>query len=154
LGHHANAIALPQTAEEVLLGPSVVEAGLLGLQDFRHIPSNHPPYVDANLFFVDPSRAHAHERTPPLATSARSPLRGCATLLLPHRFRSQPAAVDWTGRMVSEWGLRLLPLPTSPPDLNNAPFLAQGHSTGHGGSSAWTGATNRGIHSPSDSLRG
>ena len=50
LGHHADAVALPQAAEEVLLGPGEFEAELLGLQDLGHVPANHPADVDAGLF--------------------------------------------------------------------------------------------------------
>src|SRR5438552_1780946 len=50
LSDHADAVALAQTAEEVLLGPGVVEAGLLGLQDLGHVAANHPANVHADLF--------------------------------------------------------------------------------------------------------
>jgi hypothetical protein len=58
LGHHANAIALAQTAQEILLGPGVFETLLFRLEDFGHVAANHPADMDASLFFFRTTRAH------------------------------------------------------------------------------------------------
>ena len=66
LGHHADAVPLPQAAEEVFLGPGELEALLLGPQDLRHVPADHPADVDADLF-LRWRTTRAHRRTPPPA---------------------------------------------------------------------------------------
>jgi hypothetical protein len=48
LCYHANAIALPQAADEVFLGPGELEAVSLDPLNLRHVPPNHPPDVDAD----------------------------------------------------------------------------------------------------------
>ena len=76
LGDHADAVALAKAAEEVLLGPGVLEALLFGLQHFRHVPAYHPADVDADLLLLCPVRTHFEDSSPPLARHARDPLRG------------------------------------------------------------------------------
>src|SRR5207248_9923962 len=76
LGDHADAVPLAEAAKEVLFGPGVLEALLLGLQDLGHVPADHPAYVDADLLLLGLVRAHTD--TSP-RHGARSPLRGCAT---------------------------------------------------------------------------
>src|SRR5207244_4634393 len=71
LGDHADAVALPQTAEEVLLGPGEFETGLFGLQNLRHIAADHPANMDARLFFFRTTRAH--ERIPPSPRARGAP---------------------------------------------------------------------------------
>src|SRR5439155_22401809 len=122
LGHHANAIALPQAAEKVFFGPGEIEARLLGLKDFGHIPPDHPADVNANLCFFCATRAH--EQPPP--SPHAHPLRGShASASVP----VQPAAISQAGGMLNELGGRQPLTPTSPPDISNAPFPAQGHSS-------------------------
>src|SRR5262249_41245538 len=75
LGDHADAVALAQAAEEVFLGPGELEALLLGLEDFGHVPPNHPADVDARLFLLRATRAHTD--TSPRRGAGR-PLRGHA----------------------------------------------------------------------------
>src|SRR4051812_50037683 len=62
LGDHADAVALPQAAEEVFFRPGVLEALLFGLQYLRHVPPYHPADVDADLLLLCPVRTHL--RTP------------------------------------------------------------------------------------------
>jgi hypothetical protein len=56
-GNHSDAVALAETAYEVFLRPGELEAPVLNLQNFGHIPPNHPSDVDANFLF--PLGAHA-----------------------------------------------------------------------------------------------
>ena len=57
-GNHADAIALAEAAEEILLGPGEFETLRFDLQDFGHIAANHPANVNACLFFFGTTRAH------------------------------------------------------------------------------------------------
>ncbi len=59
LGHHADAVALAQAAQEILLRPGVFKTLLLRLQHFRHVPTDHPPDMHANLFLLRSVRAHS-----------------------------------------------------------------------------------------------
>src|SRR5205823_8806312 len=104
-------------AKEVLLRPGEFKASLLGLQNFGHIATNHPPNVDANLFLF--SSTYAHERPPPSRHErAEPPIRGgCATLLLASRLES--AAKDRSGGMLGE-RRTIRPSSTTAPDLSNA----------------------------------
>jgi hypothetical protein len=71
LGHHADAVPLPQAAEEVVLGPGELEAGEFDRHHVGHVPADHPPDVDRVRVRVGPlavpaqRAARAHERTPP-----------------------------------------------------------------------------------------
>src|SRR5262249_1946297 len=78
LGNHADAVALSETAEEVLLVPGEFETGLFRLQNLGHITADHPANMDARLFFFRTTRAH--ERIPPPRLSARNPPHGCTAL--------------------------------------------------------------------------
>src|SRR5437867_2070277 len=78
VGHHADAVALPQTAEKVLLGPGIFKALLLGLQNFGHVAPDHPTNVDANLLLLGPTRVH--EGLPPLRTAREAPSVGAPRL--------------------------------------------------------------------------
>src|SRR5262249_26764481 len=96
LGHHADAVALAQAAQEVFLGPRVLEAILLGLQDFRHVPADHPADVDPNLIQLLTAGTH-----PPLLFSprdgAQGPLRG-----YPNPYVTAVEVPMWTGSAVAE----------------------------------------------------
>src|SRR5262249_47049625 len=70
LGHHADAVALPQAAQKVFFGPRILEALLLRLQDLRHVPANHPADMDTNLFLFRAVRTH--DQPPLLPLHARS----------------------------------------------------------------------------------
>src|SRR5262249_1568246 len=76
LGDHADAVALAQAAEEVLLGPGELEALLLGLEHLGHVPADHPADVDANLFLLWSVRAHNHSPPPPPPRRAARPPPG------------------------------------------------------------------------------
>ena len=41
-GDHADAVALPEAAEEIFLGPGEFEALPFDVEDFRHIAADHP----------------------------------------------------------------------------------------------------------------
>ena len=58
LGHHADAIALSEAAEEIFLILGIFEAKLFGLQDFGHIAPNYPANVYANLFILCSTSVH------------------------------------------------------------------------------------------------
>jgi hypothetical protein len=47
LGHHADAIALPQATYEILFEPGKFEAAIFDFQDFWHVSPNHPTNVNA-----------------------------------------------------------------------------------------------------------
>src|SRR5438132_12141382 len=87
LGDHADAVALAQAAEEVFLGPGVVEALLLGRQDFGHVAADHPADVDANLVLQVSSGIHGSR--PPLR-GPRSRWAGARAAPFPFRLRSTP----------------------------------------------------------------
>src|SRR5262249_61781222 len=72
LGHHADAVALPQAAEEVLFRPGILEALLLGLQDFGHVAADHPADVHADLLLLGLVRAHETDTSPRTARKAPS----------------------------------------------------------------------------------
>jgi len=46
-GHHADAVALPETAGEVLVGPGELERLALDADHLGHIPADHPADMDA-----------------------------------------------------------------------------------------------------------
>jgi hypothetical protein len=46
LGYHADTVSLAETAEEIIFGPGVFEAGSLCPHHFRHVPADHPPDVN------------------------------------------------------------------------------------------------------------
>jgi hypothetical protein len=50
LGHHANAIALPQAANEIVFLPGEFKALRLDVEYLGHIATNHPPDVNANYW--------------------------------------------------------------------------------------------------------
>jgi hypothetical protein len=52
LGHHADAIALPQAADEFFLEPGELEAGSLDVEHLLHIAADHPADVYAELWLV------------------------------------------------------------------------------------------------------
>ena len=52
LGHHADAVALPQAAGEVFVRPRKLKSFLFDVEHFPHVTSNHPTDVDANLFLL------------------------------------------------------------------------------------------------------
>jgi hypothetical protein len=58
LGHHPNAIPLPENPEEFFLGPGMLEAGVLNGQDLGHIASDHPANMDPSLGLDEGNRAH------------------------------------------------------------------------------------------------
>jgi hypothetical protein len=61
LGDHANAVALPQTANEFLLEPGELEGSPFDIQDLRHIAPNHPTDVNTQLrLMVDRHVASFH----------------------------------------------------------------------------------------------
>src|SRR5262249_58586816 len=76
LGDHADAVPLPQAAEEVVLGPGEVEAAVLGAQNLRHVSPDHPADVHANpVLRRRTTRAHATDSSSCGATrSQRSTL--------------------------------------------------------------------------------
>jgi len=45
LGHHADAVPLPQAANEFLLEPGKLESGPFDVQHFRHVAPYHPANV-------------------------------------------------------------------------------------------------------------
>src|SRR5580700_5241041 len=59
LGHHADAVALPQTAQEVFLGPRVIEGGALDGEHIVHIAPDEP--ADLNFQFLFRNFFLAHE---------------------------------------------------------------------------------------------
>src|SRR5262245_32889651 len=59
LGDHADAVALAEAAEEIFLGPRVLEALLLGVQDFGHVAPDHPADMHADLFLLRLVSAHS-----------------------------------------------------------------------------------------------
>lgn len=44
--NHANAISLPQAAQEVFLVPGELKALCFDIQHIHHIPTNHPPHLN------------------------------------------------------------------------------------------------------------
>ncbi len=64
LRDHADAIALPQAAQEIFLGPGEFKALLFGLKYLGHVAANHPANMDACLFFFRATRAHT-DTSPP-----------------------------------------------------------------------------------------
>src|SRR5262249_52124925 len=121
---HADAVALAQTAEEVLLGPGEFKAGLLGLQDLRHIAADHPADVDAHLFLF--RSTSAHDGLLPSASVRKAPSVGSP------RFRRS----GWFGKLHGERlagcrgpGRSHTPPPTPPPDNSDARFSGLGQAT-------------------------
>src|SRR5690606_5733334 len=49
LGDHANAVALPQAADEVFFEPGKFKAAALDVEHLRHVAADHPTNVDADL---------------------------------------------------------------------------------------------------------
>ena len=49
LGHHADAVALPQAANEVLFAPGELESLVFDFQNFGHVATNHPANMNAQL---------------------------------------------------------------------------------------------------------
>ena len=58
LGDHADAVALAQHAEELLLAPGILEARVLDGQDLGHVAADHPADMDADLRLGGRDRAH------------------------------------------------------------------------------------------------
>jgi phosphoribosylformylglycinamidine synthase len=56
LGHHANAVALPQTADEIVFRPGKFKAPLFNGQDLGHIPANHPANMHVQPMVVRTAR--------------------------------------------------------------------------------------------------
>jgi hypothetical protein len=52
LRNHADAIALPQTANKVVVNPGKLEALAFDLQDFGHVAADHPPNVNADFLLL------------------------------------------------------------------------------------------------------
>src|SRR5262249_16081278 len=87
LGHRANAVALPQTAKEVLLRPGILEVLLFGLEHFRYVAADHPADVDAHLLFLCPVHTHSNSSPPLSARHAAHSVheRATASRWLPFR---------------------------------------------------------------------
>jgi hypothetical protein len=52
LRDHADAVALAQASNKVLLEPRELETFVFDVQDFGHIAADHPPDVNANLLLL------------------------------------------------------------------------------------------------------
>ncbi len=89
LRHHPDAVPLAQAAEEVFLSPGIFKTLLFGLEDFGHVPADHPANMDANLFLLCPVSIHADSPLLPLRRGARSPPPWAATLPLSRGTRSE-----------------------------------------------------------------
>jgi hypothetical protein len=61
-GHHANAVALAKTTNEVFFAPGELEPVVFGLEHFRHVAPDHPTDVDSQLLLLK-----AHARPPSLS---------------------------------------------------------------------------------------
>jgi hypothetical protein len=48
-GHHADAISLPQTADEIVFQPREFETISLDRQHFGHVSTNHPTDMNPNF---------------------------------------------------------------------------------------------------------
>jgi hypothetical protein len=48
-GYHADTVALPQAANKVLFGPAELETAVFDLQNFGHVPPDHPADVNTNF---------------------------------------------------------------------------------------------------------
>src|SRR5262249_58173248 len=108
--HHADAVALPQTAQKVFLRPGVFETFLFGLEDFRHVAAYHPADVYARLFLLNPTRAH--DGLLPRGTAREAP-RGCTTP--PLLFQLGPVLPEWFAGPFPACSLGLRPAPPHPP---------------------------------------
>src|SRR5262249_38413271 len=130
---HADAVALAQTAEEVLLGPGVLEGFLFRLQDLRHVATNHPADVDANLLLLRPVRAHSLPLLPSPDHTARGSPGGCATSPRKLGFRSARGPAQRSNGEMLSGGCRLCAASvtclSSLRDLINAPSPAQGQDS-------------------------
>src|SRR5690606_7668518 len=58
LGHHANAVSLPQAGKEILFAPGELEAGLLDFEHLGHIPPNEPADLHLHVFTLSLSETH------------------------------------------------------------------------------------------------
>ncbi len=58
LGDHADAVALAEHAQELLLAPGILETGVLDGQNFGHVATDHPADMDADLSLRRRDRAH------------------------------------------------------------------------------------------------
>jgi hypothetical protein len=58
LGHHADAVALPQATQEILFGPGMIEGGALDGQHIVHIAPNEPADLDLEFLFGNFLLAH------------------------------------------------------------------------------------------------
>jgi hypothetical protein len=58
LGDHADAVALPQTREKVFLGPVELEALALNLENFGHVPPDHPADLNTEGLILKLTGAH------------------------------------------------------------------------------------------------
>lgn len=70
LGNHADAVSLAKATEEVFFRPWELEALMLDLQNFRHIPADEPS--DLNLKTVS-FRFDGHYGLPAICTTAKRP---------------------------------------------------------------------------------
>jgi hypothetical protein len=52
LGHHADAVALPQAADEFFLEPGELERAAFDFEDLRHVSADHPADMDTKLRLV------------------------------------------------------------------------------------------------------
>src|SRR5579883_3176879 len=126
LGHHADAVALTQAAQEIFFGPGILKALLLRLQDLRHVPADHPADMDTNLFLFRAVRTH--DQPPLLPLHAR----GTPSVDAPRRDRYAPGSGGTSsnvaeGLFESRSGRRTVaPSSLTRPNLNNAPVPAQG----------------------------
>src|SRR5438876_4676738 len=97
LSHHADAVTLAKTAKEVFLRPGVIKTFLFRLEYFGHVAPDHPPNMNANLFFLGTSCTHGTD-TSPRHVRAELPIGGCTTL---------PAYVpnEFGGNRRDGWGM-------------------------------------------------
>ena len=73
LGDHADAVALAEAAEEVLLVPGELEALLFDRQDLGHVAADHPADMHRQAAPGGPVHASRASMTPRATWSWRSP---------------------------------------------------------------------------------
>ena len=57
-GHHADAVPLTQTAEEILVRPRELEAGRFNAENFLHVAADQPANLNVQMFTLFTNRAH------------------------------------------------------------------------------------------------
>src|SRR5215831_12744279 len=70
---HADTVALAQAPQEIFFRPGVLEAQLLGLQNFGHVATNHPADMHPRLFLVFFGSTRVHLPNLPSPRSAKPP---------------------------------------------------------------------------------